>query len=131
MPGQGFVVHLGDISLVGLEVIFGMAKVQLIHDPVPGDLGYHRGGRDAGSHLVALPHRQAGNLQAVHGKSVGEYISWPGLKPGQSTTKGLNIGRVHPQTIAFRRWDDHHRPVQGPGDHLFITTLPGLDGQQL
>src|SRR5690606_30876585 len=115
MAVQRLLVLGGHVPLVGREVVLRPLLVQFGHDAVPGYLRDHRCCRDAGGHLVALPHRQARDAQPATGKpSVRTYAGvhssfasarriasmFDTCRPARSTSSGGTTTTDH--AAAFR-----------------------------
>ena len=69
--GQRGIVALGAVALVDREAVLGILPVQLLHPPVPGDLGQDGRRGDAGAQAVAADdgldrHTQGRAAVAVH-----------------------------------------------------------------
>ena len=62
--------------------------------------------------------------------SVSTYAG-PQLEPGQRAAQRLDVGDVHAEPVALPGLDDHHRPGQGPAQHLLVAALTRLGGEQL
>ena len=105
--------------------------MQPAHDPVPGHLGDHRGGRDARCHPVALPHGEARDLEAVDAEPVGEHVRGAYGQPGEGATQGLDVGDVHAERVAVAGREHHDRPGQRAVEHLGVAGLAPGRCQQL
>ena len=114
-----------------LKSYAGKLSCRRDHHPVPGHLGQHRRGRDAGGDPVALPHRQAGRGEPGHGEAVGQdvgrYGPQPGERPAHAADVRLRAARPgRPPAAGSRR-----RGGPAPGRAPRRTPAPARRRQQL
>ena len=71
--GNSIQVIAGGVSLVAIETIARIARVEFEHDPVASDLGDNRGGRDRRAACVAVDDRTLRHHEIGHPKRIDQH----------------------------------------------------------
>ena len=128
---QSLLVQLRRIPLVHGEVISGKTRIQVDHHAIAHHLGDDRGRTDAGTHGVCLPHADIATVQPVDGKTVTDDVTRPNCKTIAGSSQPLDVGLLHPQSIALGCGD--HCPGHGsrPVSDLIEEPITCLGGEPL
>ncbi len=127
---QSSLVDRTRVALVSLEVesrvVIGLGS----HDPIPGDLGQHRGRRDREGGGVS-PNDPQGLTSHEVPFAVDQHPVNPEPQSGQGSLRGQPLSGRHPQPVALGRAGVSDRPGNTPPGDPIEESFPLVFGEQL
>src|SRR5439155_1507609 len=93
-PGDCRPVLGRPVAPVLVEAVFGKTAMVPLHDPIPGHLRHHGGGRHRRTHRVALLDREVGQLDGPEPEAVAQHEVGPDLEPVHRLAEQLQVRHV-------------------------------------